>query len=233
MEPCLYQHVIDASGYQWLKDIFLKNKIDIGAFLQDAETVLTRAHPKIRTLFLEGASNAGKTLVQELLLSGRGSVGYAELGGRERFELTPIINADFAVISEFRVTILNVDKAKRLFGGEKIPIEQKNKGTRIVYGTPVVATAQSGWAGILMGRGDRQALMNRMKIYKFFTPLSDCSVLLCPCYWQHLCLEFNPQKSLPLPGPSSAPGTMTPWEKKMDQKEDTGKLAAQTPFCAL
>ena len=185
MEPCTEEHVPQEAGMLWLENIFLSNGINPTLFLSDAESVITRAHPKRATLFMEGASNTGKTLIQELLLSGRGEVGYAELTGRERFELTPIIYTPIAVISEFRATIRNVDKAKRLFGGEKLPIEQKNRGTVIVHKKPVIVTAQTGWDSWL-GHADKVALVNRFFYYKFMTSLPECSVYLCPCYWKHL-----------------------------------------------
>ena len=195
MEPCLQQHEITSSGLQWLETVFQNNKIPIDAFLKDAETVLTSAHPKKKTLFLEGASNTGKTLVQELLLSDRGSVGYAELTGRERFELTPIVNANIAVVSELRATIRNVDKAKRLFGGEKMPIEQKNRGTAIVHGKPVIVTAQTGWNGWL-GSSDLRAMTNRMFRYKFKRELKEAPVILCPCYWKQLRKKWLPLQNV-------------------------------------
>lgn len=185
MEPCTEEHLLEPLGQEWLENIFLLNNITPSAFLKDVKTVLTSAHPKRRTLFLEGASNTGKTLLQELLLSGQGSVGYAELTGKERFELMPIIDADFAVISEFRATIRNVDKAKRLFGGEKMPVELKNRGTVIVSKKPVIVTAQSGWSGWL-GQTDLLAIQNRIHYYKFTRALPECSVILCQCYWKDL-----------------------------------------------
>ena len=191
MEPCTEQHVLEPLGQEWLENIFLLNNITPSAFLKDVQTVLTSAHPKRRTLFLEGASNTGKTLLQELLLSGQGSVGYAELTGKERFELMPIIDADFAVISEFRATIRNVDKAKRLFGGEKMPVEKKNRGTSIISKKPVIVTAQSGWSGWL-GQADLLAIQNRIHYYKFTRPLPECSVVLCPCYWKDLEQKWVP-----------------------------------------
>ena len=118
-------------------------------------------------------------------MSGRGNIGYAELTGRERFELCPLIYADVGVLSEYRATIRNVDKSKRLFGGEKVPVEQKNRGNTIITRKPVFVTAQTGWDGWL-GQADRTAILNRLFYYKLMVPLPDAPVFLCSCYWKHL-----------------------------------------------
>jgi hypothetical protein len=192
MEPCVFQHPLDPHGQQWLKEIFTSNGIDPSAFSRDVNSVLSCAHPKKRTLFLEGASNTGKTLLLELALSSHhGAVGYAELTGKERFELSPIVDAPIAVLSEFRATIVNVDKAKRLFGGEKLAVEVKNRKQVIINERrdnikPVFVTAQTGWSTFL-GSSDLAAIQNRTRSYKLNVPLPECSVTICPCYWEDLC----------------------------------------------
>ncbi len=193
MEPCTEEHQLSECGLLWLEKIFTNNNISITAFLRDVETVFGKNHPKIRTLFLEGASNAGKTLVQELVLSGRGNVGYAALqphGQTAQFELMPILHADCAVISEFRATMSNVDRAKSLFGGEKMSIDRKNKTSVTLQPPPVLVTAQTGWDKWL-GPSDRTAIRNRCKTYKLMRALEECSVTLCPCYWEELCERWK------------------------------------------
>ena len=185
MEPCLETHPLDPVGVTWLEDIFRRNMIDIRAFLRDVDMILSNAHPKIKTLFLEGVSNAGKTLIQELVCSNQGTVGYAELRDRNLFQLEPLVGADIAVISEFLAIPQNVPIAKRLFGGEKFPIQQKNKKQVLHKAMPVIVTAQEGW-NTWMGYGDLVAVMNRCKYYKFTHAAPEAPVRICPCYWQHV-----------------------------------------------
>lgn len=220
MEPCNEEHPLSSCGLQWLEEIFLVNSISIPAFLRDVEMIFGKNHPKIRTLFLEGASNAGKTLVQELVLSGRGNVGYAALqphGQTAQFELMPILGADCAVISEFRATTSNVDRAKSLFGGEKMSVDRKNKTSVTLQPPPVLVTAQTGWDRWL-GTTDRTAIQNRCRTYKMLNPLKECSVRICPCYWEELCEKWLSQQHQDKE--PSVPA-WTKWKQMEESKDQT------------
>ena len=81
--------------------------------------------PKLNTLFLHGASNAGKSKLARSIVDGMLVVGQTTRSDTFLFQDLP--GAQVCLMEELRIVQETVDDIKRLFEGVKMKVDIKNK----------------------------------------------------------------------------------------------------------
>lgn len=178
--------------------------IDKHRFINDIQGVLKQEDPKINTLWLEGVSNSGKTLVTSLATEHlfKGYTTSFGIVGKSEFEYQDFVQKsvkrdrlghniantkEVLIISELYITPLNFQGLKQLLGGETLAVNIKHKDAVLLERTPCIVTTNHSCEKFLKGE-DIKAILNRVHRYvllKEFKP--NCN--LCSCgfkKWQEL-----------------------------------------------
>lgn len=160
------------AGMELLDCIFRRNKIDKMKFTQHVEEVMECHDDKMNTLYLVGASDAGKTTLSKIIGTSflRAAIGQA--GNASQFIFQDIIDKTLIMIEEACFIPATVDDFKNVMGGEvNFSVNVKNKKNQIMKRrTPVITTSNrrpwDEWCS-----PHEATFLNRGYLYELNTPI--------------------------------------------------------------
>jgi hypothetical protein len=121
--------------------------IPVGAFLFDAWTILGQKLPKKNCLYLQGASNAGKSFWIDAMIGWCDSVGNQIES--DQFMYQELINKKVAVLNEIHLNPVTVETFKNIAEGRETGINVKNKAQQTLKRLPIMLTSNTLiWTGI-------------------------------------------------------------------------------------
>lgn len=147
---------------KYFNDWCAEQNIQPANLISDMHSILKMTEQKINTLYLQGASNAGKTFLLKGLVPIDSKVGYHTTS--KDFPFGEAVNFPLIMINE--LTIESPAKAevyKNIFGGEPTQINIKNKPSQLMGRKPVLVTNNHPlWREVA---NQKEPLLNRMKAY--------------------------------------------------------------------
>lgn len=125
--------------------------------------VLCRGYPKKRTLVFYGASNCGKSLLANALMSPIAPAYIQRDGGTNVHWLENLYRKSVVLWEEPSIHMSNIEDVKLLLGGETLPINRKNKQIieRPKGPAVLITTNNQFWYY------QPQTLLNRIFIFEF------------------------------------------------------------------
>lgn len=127
-------------AYEWLKELFEANDINVIEFLAWAEAIKAKRFKKINGLCITGPTNAGKSLLAEALIQHL----HPEEIPRERensgFALDQLPEASAVLFEEPCITPTNCGTWKLLLEGKTVKTDVKNKDKEPIKRVPVFIT---------------------------------------------------------------------------------------------
>lgn len=130
--------------------------------LQDLHDVLIMKHSKKNTLYLQGASNAGKMFLLKGIVPVDSKAGYHTTS--KDFPFREAVNAPIILINE--LTIESPAKSelyKNIFGGEPTQVNIKNRPSQLMGRKPVLLTSNDPiWKEVA---AQKPAILNRLLPY--------------------------------------------------------------------
>ena len=155
------QHRQKTMTYEETADFMLKwtleQNIDLRTFILQVYMILRKYHLKKNTLYLQGASNAGKTYMLEWLVPHKDKVGN-HIMSRD-FMFQECLTKPIILIN--KLTLQNQAKSeiyKNTLGGEPTYVNVKNNRAELMYRKPVLLTSNLPiWRFVT---NDKDALLN-------------------------------------------------------------------------
>ena len=124
----------------WIHYLLQENKIDLIEFLTWAKHIKDKRYTKIKTLVLEGPTNAGKSLIADTLFN----TCKPEEVSRERdnsgFHFDQLPEASGVIFEEPCITPINVGTWKSLFEGKQVKTDIKHKDKEGIRRLPIWIT---------------------------------------------------------------------------------------------
>lgn len=187
----MYMTVTESKN--WIRRIAKFNNISMNSLYENVNIVMSKAKPKINTIFLEGESNAGKSKLARSITDGFLTCGQTTRS--ETFMFQDLPDQQIVLIEEMRITPENVDDIKRLFEGAQMKVDIKNKDARILKRTPVIVYSNSAPEKWVID--ERDALRNRMVHYKLsqFENLKNMSRDINPLAWLQFMRDLEEEYS--------------------------------------
>lgn len=172
------------AGMELIDCIFKRNHINKDEFNDVVHKIFTCAEDKKNTLYLVGASDAGKTTLSKLLGTPylRATIGQA--GNASQFIFQDIIDKTLIMMEEACFIPGTVDDFKNVMGGEQnFSVNIKNKGNRRMnVRTPVITTSNDRpWAQWCPQH--EETFMNRGYVFNLITPILKSQIAeICTAY---------------------------------------------------
>ena len=147
---------------QFLQDWCKEQGIPYHNLLTEIYAVLNMTHPKRNTLYLQGASNAGKTFLLTGIFPFKDLIG-SHITSKE-FPFQECIQRPVILINELTLTTQQeTELYKNILGGEPTMINIKNKKAELLERKPVFITSNNPiWQFV---SNESQPLRNRMYIH--------------------------------------------------------------------
>lgn len=184
---------------EWFRKIMKHNRIPIGNFVQDVWEIMNMKVPKKNCLYLEGRSNAGKSLISNSILGSVCGVALQNIGhGRPdslRFVFQPLRDSRCCVINECLITTDSIETYLPILGGEAVMTDVKFASPESVPRTPIIITSNKSPGQDLnpiSKQAHLAALMNRFTHYVFdsFDDLREFKGAFHPMMWNELINEY-------------------------------------------
>lgn len=160
------EHQPDLMRELQTKEYFTKwtreQNINPDDILRDMHAVLKMTNSKENTLYLQGASNAGKTFILKGIVPVDSKAGYHTTS--KDFPFGEAVNQPIILINE--CTLESPAKAevyKNIFGGEPTQVNIKNRSSQLMPRKPVLLTTNDPvWKEVA---AQKQPLLNRLYAY--------------------------------------------------------------------
>jgi hypothetical protein len=159
-------------SWNWIERIAKHNNWDIDKFVQDVVDLLDMNRKKVNTLWLHGASNAGKSLIARSLA--QLAVLYHQVPpGSNRFMFQNCCGMRLIILNEPILDESSIEAMKEIMEGTGCYVPVKQKNDAYLKGTPLIITSNTYlWA---LNQQAKTALLARC--FQGYTEMSNFSQL--------------------------------------------------------
>ncbi len=169
MRSCIEDHKPHDHIIKIVKDIFVKQGIDIKHFARDLKIVLNGEEDKVRCFKMTGAINSGKSLISQAIADMFLTCRLTMNGCASEFYYSGMLQQSLILLEEVFLTTATSDDFKSILSGYPMSVNIKSEKNReTLKNTPSIITSnfdQFG-RGYLCGT-EEAALTARCKVYKF------------------------------------------------------------------
>ena len=184
--PDAFYYDVDTSII-WFRRILTHNKIDETAFIKCVENVMNKSEMKLNSVWLCGATNAGKSLLcNSIVESARFFSNIMEFDERTAFPLNDAPGKRVLLINEPVIADKRIELIKNIMEGQDVAINVKHKKGISLPRTPLIISSNKDlWHYC---PSEKQAILNRCYSFKCGTmpELVDCTKKLHPLLWKTL-----------------------------------------------
>lgn len=177
----------------WLRKILAFNGIEEATFIKSVNSVMNKTDMKINSIWLFGATNAGKSLIcNSIVESARFYANIMEFDERTQFPLNDAPGKRVLLINEPVIADKRIELMKNIMEGQDISINVKHKKGITLPRTPlIIASNKDLWHYC---PSEQQAILNRCFTFKCNTmfELINCKKKLHPLIWNILLTNSNP-----------------------------------------
>lgn len=179
----------DIKGTDWLQYLFTENNINMIEFFAWHEIIKTHRYTKINTIIFHGPTNAGKSMLLELLVKPLNPEEIPRERDNSSFHLDQLPAATVATFEEPLITPSNVGTWKLLMEGKPIKTDIKHKDKERINRIPIWITTASPIDNNV-DNNEKAQLKQRYKSFQFtkqiehniaqnnYTPLNKCPIYL-------------------------------------------------------
>ena len=192
-DPDIYYDV--PTSKLWLEKILNWNSISMDNFTMDITNIIDKKFPKINSLWLQGPSNAGKSLLlNSITLSTRFTVCIQDFTEDNNFPFNDAPGKRTLFINEPSIGPKRVELLKNAMEGQNnLAINVKNLKGITLPRTPIfMASNKDLWE---FCRSEKNTLLNRLIYYplKEFPELIHCEKQLNPNMWFDIVNNIKPE----------------------------------------
>lgn len=181
----------DIKGAEWLLILFNKNNINIIEFFAWHEIIKTHRYTKINTIVLNGPTNAGKSMLLELMIKPLKPEEIPRERDNSSFHLDQLPAATVATFEEPLITPTNVGTWKLLMEGKPIKTDIKHKDKERINRIPIWITTASPIDNNV-DSNEKAQLQQRFKLFKFTKQIehniiknTKSTIPKCPIYLEN------------------------------------------------
>lgn len=179
----------DMIGIDWIIKLFETNNINLIEFFAWHEIIKTHRYTKINTIIFHGPTNAGKSMLLDLLIKPLHPEEIPRERDNSSFHLDQLPAATVATFEEPLITPSNVGTWKLLMEGKPIKTDIKHKDKERINRIPIWITTASPIDNNVDGN-EKAQLKQRYKCFQFknqiehnitenkYTPIQKCPIFL-------------------------------------------------------
>lgn len=179
----------DIVGTNWLMHLFEKNKINLIEFFAWHEIIKTHRYTKINTIIYHGPTNAGKSMLLDLIIKPLHPEEIPRERDNSSFHLDQLPAATVATFEEPLITPSNVGTWKLLMEGKPIKTDIKHKDKERINRIPIWITTASP-IDTNVDNNEKAQLQQRYKCFQFknqiehnitknaYNPITKCPIFL-------------------------------------------------------